>query len=142
MAELKTKATDASVQEFLDGVADETKRADCREVLRIMTEATGAEAKMWGANIVGFGTYRFKYASGRTGEWMLAGFAPRKRNLTLYIMPGFSAYGPLMERLGKHKTGKSCLYLNKLADVDVDVLEELIVRSVEHMRSTHSDTEE
>lgn len=133
MAELKTKATDESVAEFLAKVEDTARRADCEAVRAMMQRATGCEAKMWGASIVGFGKYAYKYESGRTGEWMVTGFSPRKTNLTLYIMPGFARYDALMARLGKHKTGKSCLYLKRLADVDTAVLEELITASVEAM---------
>jgi hypothetical protein len=93
---------------------------------------------MWGDSIVGFGRYRYQYASGREGEWMLVGFAPRKRNLTLYIMSGFDEYDGLLEKLGKHSTGKSCLYINKLEDIDLDVLRELVDKSVQHMRETNT----
>ena len=136
-AEPKTKVNDASVEEFIDTVADETRRDDCRTVLKMMEKATGAKAKMWGTNIVGFGSYTYKYATGRTGDWPLVGFSPRKTNLTLYIMDGFANYDELMAKLGKHKTGKSCLYLNKLADVDMTVLSALIKQSVAHVRKIH-----
>ncbi len=134
MAEPKTKPTGKSVKAFIDRVADEGRRKDCRTVAKIMREATGARAKMWGTSIVGFGSYRYKYASGHEGEWPLTGFSPRKRDLTLYIMPGFKSYGPLMKKLGKHKTGKACLYIKKLEDVDLDVLTELVERSVAHKK--------
>lgn len=133
MAELKTKVTDESVAAFLAKVEDPARRADCEAVLAMMQHATGCAPKMWGASIVGFGKYAYKYASGRTGEWPVTGFSPRKNDLTLYIMPGFTRYDALMKRLGKHKTGKSCLYLKRLADVDTTVLEELITASVEAM---------
>jgi len=135
MAELKTKVTDESVAGFLAKVEDPTRRADCEAVRAMMQRATGCAPRMWGASIVGFGKYAYTYASGRTGEWMLTGFSPRKNDLTLYIMPGFTRYDALMARLGKHKTGKSCLYLKRLADVDTAVLEELITASVEAMAS-------
>jgi len=135
MAELKTAPTDASVEAFLDSVEDEDRRRDCRAVLDLMKRCTGEEARMWGAAMVGFGSYHYKYASGREGDWFLTGFSPRKRNLTLYIMAGFSRYEELLGRLGKHKTGKSCLYLSRLSDVDLEVLEELIRQSVEHVRN-------
>ena len=109
MAELKTKVNDASVDEFLQSVKDEQVREDCYQILDIMQKATKAEPKMWGKSIVGFGSYHYKYASGREGDWMLTGFSPRKQNLTLYIMPGFQEYDELMKNLGKHTTGVSCL---------------------------------
>ncbi len=133
MAKLKTQKTNASVTAFLKSVADDDRRKDCQTLVRIMKRAVGAEPKMWGSSIVGFGHYHYKYASGRENDWFLAGFSPRKQDLTLYIMAGFDRYDVLMARLGKHKTGKSCLYLKRLADVDVGVLEELISASVKHM---------
>jgi hypothetical protein len=133
MAKLKTQKTNASVTAFLKSVADDDRRKDCQTLVRIMKRAVGAEPKMWGSSIVGFGHYHYKYASGREGDWFLTGFSPRKQDLTLYIMAGFDRYDALMGKLGKHKTGKSCLYLKRLADVDVAVLEELISASVKHM---------
>ena len=133
MAELKTKKTEASVEAFLQGIENEQKRRDAQEIARIMGEITGEPAKMYGSSIVGFGNYRFTYANGKTGEWFVTGFSPRKQNLTLYIMPGFSKYQNLLERLGKHKTGKSCLYIQKLADLDMDVLQTMIRLSVAYM---------
>ncbi len=133
MAELKTKPTDDSVDQFLAGVEDATRQQDCLAVRALMEEITGAPAKMWGPSIVGFGDYHYKYESGREGDWFLAGFSPRKANLTLYIMAGFSRYEELLAKLGKYKTGKSCLYVKKLADVNLEVLRELIRASVEHM---------
>jgi hypothetical protein len=138
MAEPKTKPTKASVKAFLDGVSDEARRKDCLTVMKIMKRATKAEPKMWGTSIVGFGSYHYKYASGREGDWPLTGFSPRKQAMTLYIMPGFKRYEPLMQKLGKYKTGKSCLYVKKLADVDLDVLEELIQQSVKHIAQAHA----
>ena len=134
MAENKTKPTKLSVTSFLESVEDRQKRADCRKVAAMMRRATGKRAKMWGASIVGFGTYHYKYESGREGDFMLTGFSPRKQALSVYIMPGFSKYGALMKKLGKFKTGKSCLYIKRLADVDEGVLEKLIDRSVKDMR--------
>lgn len=133
MAEPKTQRNDASVEEFLDAVADDQKREDCLTLLEIMKQATGAEPEMWGDSIVGFGTYHYKYASGREGDWMQVGFAPRKQNLTLYIMAGFSRYEELMKSLGKHSTGKSCLYIKKLDDVDMPTLRKLVQESVDHV---------
>ena len=133
MAELKTQKNDASVEDFLNSVSHERRREDSFAVLELMRDVTGEEPAMWGTNIVGFGGYRYKYASGREGEWFLTGFAPRKRNLTLYIMAGFENYDSLLADLGKYKTGKSCLYINKLEDVDVPTLRELITQSVTHL---------
>jgi len=136
MAELKTQKTDASVEESLNAVENERRRADSFALLELMREVTGEEPAMWGTSIVGFGTYRYQYASGREGEWMQVGFSPRKRNLTLYIMPGFDGYRSLLEKLGKYRTGKSCLYINKLDDVDLPTLRELIRQSVVHVKET------
>jgi hypothetical protein len=137
MAENKTKPTEASVTALLDQIEDANRREDCLTLVSLMQEVTGEPAVMWGSSIVGFGKYRYKYQSGRTGEAQLTGFSPRKQNLTLYITSGFEQFEPLMRRLGRHKTGKSCLYLNALQDVDMAVLRELISRSVEHMRATN-----
>lgn len=137
MTPLKTVVNDASVKSFLGSVTDTDKKADCEEVLGMMQEATGEPPRMWGKSIVGFGSYHYKFASGREGDWMLCGFSPRKRNLTIYIMPGFSKYDKFMKKLGKHSTGKSCLYVNRLDDVDRKVLRELIIRSVADMRSMY-----
>ncbi len=137
MAEPKTKKTDQSVEAFLNAITDEQRRQDCFTVLELMKAATGAEPALWGSSIVGLGTYRYKYASGREGDWPITGFSPRKQNLTLYIMPGFKRYDALMKKLGKYKTGQSCLYLKKLADVDLNVLKELIELSVQHIRKTY-----
>jgi hypothetical protein len=136
MAELKTQRTDASVEEFLNSVENERRRADGFALLEWMRDITGEEPAMWGPSIVGFGSYRYRYASGREGEWMLVGFSPRQRYLTLYIMDGFDGYESLLEKLGKYRTGKSCLYINKLDDVDLPTLRELIRQSVAHVRAT------
>jgi hypothetical protein len=133
-AELKTKVNKASVEGFLNAVADEQKRADCFEILKIMTQVTREKPKMWGASIVGFGTYHYKGASGREGDWMLTGFSPRKQNLTLYLTGGFDLHKDLLKKLGKHKTTMGCLYINKLADVDKKVLKELVTQSVKTMK--------
>ena len=135
MAKLKTTRTNASVAAFLGAIADDARRRDCHAVLQIMKRATSAEPKMWGASIVGFGSYHYKYESGREGDWFVAGFSPRKAALTLYIMTGFKRHTALMGKLGKHKTGVGCLYIKKLADVDLSVLEELIQESVKHARA-------
>jgi hypothetical protein len=136
MAELKTKPTIASVSEFLDAIEDDERRRDCLAVAKIMKKATGAEPKMWGPSIIGFGDHHYKYESGRELDWFLTGFSPRKNDLTLYIMPGFARYEGLMAKLGKHKTGKSCLYIKRLADVDQTVLRTLVEDSVKHMRGS------
>jgi hypothetical protein len=138
MPELKTQKTDASVEEFLDSVEHEKRRTDGRVLLQLMRDVTGEEPSMWGPSIVGFGSYTYKYASGREGEWPVVGFSPRKRNLTVYVMDGFDGYTELLADLGKHRTGKSCLYINKLEDVDMDVLKELVKQSVEHVKETHN----
>ena len=133
MAKLKTQKNDASIEDFLNGVSHERKREDSFAILELMRDVTGEEPAMWGTSIVGFGSYRYKYASGREGEWFLTGFAPRKRNLTLYIMAGLENYDSLLAELGKYRTGKSCLYINKLEDVDIPTLRELIRQSVTHL---------
>lgn len=130
MAELKTKANAASVEAFLNSVADERKRGDAFVLLAMMQEISGEEAKMWGDRIVGFGSYHYKYASGREGDWPILAFSPRKQNLTLYFMPGFEHQGELLAKLGKHTTGVSCLYIKKLADVDLPTLRQMIERAV------------
>jgi len=133
MAELKTKVNDASVEKFLHGIADKKTREDCFTIVELMKQITKAEPKMWGTSIVGFGNYHYKYESGREADWFLAGFSPRKQNLTLYIMAGFARYDELMKKLGKYKTGKSCLYIKSLADIDMPTLKQLIQQSVKHM---------
>ncbi len=138
MAELKTKPTDADVLAFLHEVESEKKREDALAILALMQEVTGEPAKMWGSSIIGFGSYHYKYASGHEGDACLTGFSPRKQNLVLYILAGFEQYDALLAKLGKHKTGKSCLYINKLADIDQNVLRELVAQSVAHMKATNS----
>lgn len=134
MAELKTKVTRVSVDKFLQGIRDEKKRADCYQLLKIMKRATGAEPRMWGTGIVGFGEYHYVYDSGREGDWFLAGFSPRARSLTLYLMGGFDA--DLLKKLGKHRPGKGCLYVNSLEEVDLKILRELIAGSVRKIRAS------
>ena len=133
MAELKTKVTKASVEKFLEGIKDEKKKQDCFQLLKIMKKATKAEPKMWGTSIIGFGDRHYIYESGRELDWFIAGFSPRAQNLTLYMMGGFDSQ--VMKRLGKYKTGKGCLYINKLEDVDVKVLDELITNSVRRSKA-------
>jgi len=138
MAEQKTKPTDESVTEFLNGITDEKKRRDCFKILQLMRDVTGEEARMWGNSMVGFGRYSYEYASGRKGESFLTGFSPRKQNLSLYIMSGFDRYDELMKRLGKYTTGKSCLYIKRLEDIDQPTLQELVKESVAYMIKIHS----
>lgn len=133
MAELKTKPTEESPSNFLKGIQDDQERQDCLTLLSLMEDITGKKPKMWGTSIIGFGNYHYKYASGREGDYFVTGFSPRKQNLTIYIMLGFSRYKELMSRLGNYKTGKSCLYIKKLDDIDRDLLQELISQSVKDM---------
>lgn len=134
MAENKTQATGASVAAFINSIDDEQQRADARKVAAMMRKVTGKRAKMWGPSIVGYGAYHYKYASGREGDFLMTGFSPRKQALTVYVIPGFTPFEALMNKLGKYKTGKSCLYIKRLSDVDENILEQLIDRSVKHMR--------
>jgi hypothetical protein len=129
MAEPKTKPTNQSVKEFLNEIPEPERRADCFAVAKMMEEITGEKPTMWGPSIVGFGTHHYKYASGREGDWPIAAFAPRKRDLTVYLMVGFEKNAELMEKLGKHSTGKSCLYIKRLSDIDVPTLRKLIKES-------------
>jgi hypothetical protein len=126
MAANKTQKTTASVTAFIDGIADEATRKDCRAVLKLMKEATGATPKMWGPAIVGFGDWHYKYDSGREGDWFLAGFSPRKANLTLYLLPNLEAHEANLRVLGKHTVGKSCIYIRRLADIDQAVLKRMV----------------
>lgn len=137
MTELKTKPTGDDVRAFLDTIEDEQKRADSFAILELMESIVGEPAKMWGSSIVGLAEYHYKYASGREGDWFLAGFSPRKQALTLYLMPGIERYADLLEKLGKHKIGKGCLYVKRLADVDLVVLEKLIRQSVKHLKEAY-----
>ena len=132
MGELKTKPTDASVSEFL-ARQDGARRADCEAIVRMMEAATGERAQMWGEAIVGFGRYAYTNSSKKPQEWPIIGFSPRKNDMTLYIMPGFDAFAGLIAKLGRHKTGKSCLYIKQLADVDTGVLRGIIDGSVRAM---------
>jgi hypothetical protein len=134
-AEVKTRVNEASVEDFLNSVADEQARKDSFEVLEMMKQVTKEEPKMWGASIVGFGSYHYKGASGREGDWFLTGFSPRKQNFTLYLNHGFDVHEDLLKKLGKYKTGMGCLYVKKLADVDKKVLEELVSESVKRMKT-------
>ena len=139
MAELKTQPTDQDVDRFLDSIADEQRREDCRAISEMMREATGDAPRMWGDSIVGFGRRRYRYASGREGDWFITGFSPRKQNLTLYLWYGFEQDGELLQRLGKHKSGKACLYIKRLSDLDRQALRELIGRAAERKIDASAD---
>jgi hypothetical protein len=134
MTELKTKPTDKGVDEFLKKVEHPIKREDSYKIINLMKEVTKEEPIMWGDSIVGFGSYHYKYASGREGNWFLVGFSPRKQNLTVYLMTGFEKFQGILKDLGKFKTGKSCLYINKLKDINMQKLKELVKESVKHLK--------
>lgn len=129
MAELKTKQTDASVKAFLDAVTDPQRKADCQAIIKLMKGITKAEPVLWGASIIGFGTFTYTYPSGRTADWFMLGFSPRKKDISLYVTPSLSGFGDLLTKLGPHKCGKACLYVQTLADVDAKVLKELLTRA-------------
>lgn len=135
MAELKTRPSDRDVRAFLSALEDEQQREDAFALLNLMQEITGQPPRLWGENIIGFGEYHYRYASGRQGDWPTVAFAPRKRELVLYIMSGFEAYPALMQRLGKYRTGKSCLYVRRLKEIDLPTLRELIRKSVEDIQA-------
>jgi hypothetical protein len=137
MAENKTKQTIASVDKFISTIKDENIRKDCYTIIKLMKSITKEEPKMWGPSIIGFGSYHYKYTSGREGDMCIAGFSPRKQNLTIYLMPGFEAQQSLLKKLGKHKTSKVCLYIKCLEDVDVKVLKEMISISVKEMKKLY-----
>ena len=132
MAELKTKKTALSVDAFIRKVPDATKRKDSETIIAMMRRITRSEPTMWGPAIIGFGAYKYRYPDGREMDWFVTGFSPRKQNLALYIMSGFSRHEKILQRLGKHSTGKGCLSIKRLADVDLAVLEELIAAGVKH----------
>jgi hypothetical protein len=138
-ADNKTRRTEQDVAEFIAEVPNPGRREDARVLLELMTRITGTMPYMYGPTIIGFGEYHYVYDSGREGGSFLVGFAPRRANMVIYIMPGFSGYADLLEKLGKHKTGASCLYLGRLSGVDMAVLEELIERSIQHMRKKYGD---
>ncbi len=135
--ELKTKATAVAPKDFIAAMEDGTRKKDAEVLLKWMTKVTGLKPKMWGPSIIGFGRYAYTYDTGHSGEFMMTGFSPRKANMVLYILPGYTDISDTLARLGKHKIGKSCLYINKLADVDMDVLEEIVREGVEHVRKNH-----
>jgi hypothetical protein len=137
MAEQKTKPSERSVEAFLDSLDNEEARDDCYTLLKMMTKITKAEPKLWGGSIVGFGKYHYRYESGHEGDSCLTGFSPRKQALTIYLMPGFESHSSLLGKLGKHKSGKGCLYIKKLKDVDPKVLDELIRESVSWLKAKY-----
>ncbi|MEJ2514965.1 MAG: DUF1801 domain-containing protein [Gammaproteobacteria bacterium] len=137
MAGQKTTPTDASVDAFVEATVEEARRGDAGTLLGMMSRITGEPPKMWGSSIIGFGSYHYRYASGREGDWMLTGFSPRKRDFSIYVMAGLDRYPELMKKLGRYRAGKSCLYVRRLADIDLHVLEELLERSVGWIRTTY-----
>ncbi len=137
MAENKTIPTEIEPVEFIAAVEHPTRRADAEVLLEMMRRVTGFEPKMWGPTIIGFGRYHYRYESGREGDFLITGFSPRKANLSIYVMPGYDDYSEELARLGKHKMGKSCLYINKLADVDVAVVEEIVAAGVAKMHANY-----
>ncbi|MEZ4087770.1 MAG: DUF1801 domain-containing protein [Candidatus Gracilibacteria bacterium] len=141
MAELKTQKTKASVKKFIASVENEQKRKDSEELVKIFEEVTKMKATMWGASIIGFGSYHYKSErSKQEGDWPLTGFSPRKQNLTIYIMPGFKEHQDLLAKLGKHKHSVSCLYINKLSDIDIKILKKLIKQSIIEMKKRYETT--
>jgi hypothetical protein len=133
MAELKTKLNNKSVTKFLDSVNDEKKRKDCYAILEVMQKVTKEEPKMWGDSIIGFGSYHYKYESGRERDWFLAGISPRKQNISVYLMGGFRLFDDLLKKLGKYKASKGCLYINSFEDIDQKVFKELVTKSVKKL---------
>ena len=136
-AENKTMPTKVSVRDFVNSVENEIRRRDAKALMKIFKDVTGMSPQMWGPSLIGYGRYHYKYESGREGDMLMTGFSPRKANLVLYIMPGYLDLEEKLSRLGKHKLGKACLYINKLADVDVDVLKEIITYGVEYMQENY-----
>lgn len=137
----KTKPTDVAVADFLATVEHKTRAADAEVLLQLFTQWTGWKAQMWGPSIIGFGSYHYRYDSGREGDCQVTGFSPRKASLSIYIMPGYRDMSDKLARLGKHKTGKCCLYVNKLADIDLDVLKEIVLDGVEYMKANYKVTD-
>lgn len=135
--ENKLHKTSESVETFLKAISDEQRRTDAMTLCGVLEKMTGKKPEIWGYGIVGFGNYHYKYESGREGDSSVIGFAPRKQNLVLYIVNGYHDYGPLLQKLGKHKIGKSCLYINRLSDIDMPVLNELMQQSLAHMKKTY-----
>ena len=139
-AENKTQATVARVEDFVTGIADENQRADARSLIALMTRLSGEPATMWGPSIIGFGRYRYRYDSGREGEMCRIGFSPRKGQTVLYLIDGFEGHAELMAKLGKHKTGKSCLYVKRLSDIDLVVLEDMCRSSLAYMAAKYPES--
>ncbi|SNT12876.1 protein of unknown function (DU1801) [Ekhidna lutea] len=139
MSDVKTQPTDQSVDAFIDSIEPESKRDDAREVLKLMKKVSGEDPIMWGDSIVGFGKYHYVYESGREGDWMLTGFSPRKQSLTLYLMSGYEKMAELLQKLGKYKHSVSCLYIKRLSDIDMDVLEEMIRTSIEIIKKRYAE---
>ena len=133
MSDNKTTVTDVAVDEYLSQVEPERRRVDAQRLDQIFRQVSGFAPRMWGPSIVGYGRYHYRYESGREGDFLATGFAPRKANLVIYIMPGYTDFSAILARLGKHKIGKSCLYINKLDDIDLDVLKELIAAGIEDL---------
>ena len=140
--ENKTKPTEINPHDFVAAIEHPTRRADAEQLLAFFARVTGMTPKMWGPSIIGYGSYHYKYESGREGDMCMTGFSPRKSNLVFYILPGYRDLGDRLDRLGKHKIGKSCLYVNKLADIDMDVLEEIVRFGVNYMRETYETSED
>lgn len=132
-----TMPTKISVREFVDAIDNETRRKDAKALLKVFKEVTGMSPQMWGATIIGYGRYHYKYDSGREGESLMTGFSPRKANIVLYITPGYADIDSYLQRLGKHKVGKSCLYINKLGDVDIELMKEIIAYGVDYMQANY-----
>ena len=137
MAEAKTRQNDLSVDAYLDAVADDARRQDCRELIKLMRGVTKCEPKIWGSSIVGFGSYHYKYASGHEGDVALTGFASRKGDISIYLMCGFEGHAALLAQLGKHKMGKACLYVRRLSEIELPILEQLVVFSVAQVKRRH-----
>ncbi|MBD3298968.1 MAG: DUF1801 domain-containing protein [candidate division Zixibacteria bacterium] len=137
MARARTKGDAGGVQDVLDRIADEQQREDAQVLLKMMKSVTRKEPVLWGPGMIGFGSYHYKYDSGREGDWFLTGFSPRKNNLSIYIMAGFDRYPELMDKLGKYKTGKSCLYVKRLDDIDLKILKQLVTQSVRDTRARY-----
>ena len=137
MSELKTKPTKKIVKQFLDSLENEKRKQDSFELLKLFKDITKQQPVIWGNTIIGFGSYHYKYKTGNEGDWPVTGFSPRKQNLSIYVMLGFDNYQDLMNKLGKYKTGKSCLYVNKLEDIDMKVLKKLLIKSVADMKKKY-----
>ncbi len=137
MAENKTKPTLLKAQDYLEKIDNDQRKADCLALNTLMAEITGENAVMWGTSIIGYGSYHYKYESGREGDMPLIGFSNRKQNITIYIMTGFTKYEELLDKIGKYKIGKSCFYIKKLSDIDVEVLKEMIISSIDVIKNKY-----